>query len=53
MPTGHFVDGRLVAGAGNTLIVRRPTDNVIGAELPIANGTWRTLETVHRIWVVV
>lgn len=38
IPNGHFIDGRLVAGTGNTLVVRRPSDNAVCAELPIANA---------------
>ncbi|RJG11677.1 aldehyde dehydrogenase family protein [Massilia cavernae] len=38
IPNGHFIDGRLIQENGNTLIVRRPADNAIVAELPIANA---------------
>jgi aldehyde dehydrogenase (NAD+) len=38
IPNGHFIDGRLVAETGNTLVVRRPSDNAVCAELPIANA---------------
>ncbi|RJG09511.1 aldehyde dehydrogenase family protein, partial [Massilia cavernae] len=38
IPNGHFIGGRLIEETGNTLIVRRPSDNAICAELPIANA---------------
>lgn len=38
IPNGHFIDGRLIAETGDRLIVRRPSDNAICAELPIANA---------------
>ncbi len=38
IPNGHFIDGCLVEGTSETLIVRRPSDNAICAELPIANA---------------
>lgn len=38
IPNGHFIDGRLVEGTGKTLVVRRPSDGAICAELPIADG---------------
>ena len=38
IPNGHFIDGRLVAASGDTLIVRRPSDNAICAALPIAGA---------------
>jgi aldehyde dehydrogenase (NAD+) len=38
IPNGHFIDGRLVDGTGNTLVVHRPSDNAVCAELPIANA---------------
>jgi aldehyde dehydrogenase (NAD+) len=38
IPNGHFIDGRLVAGSGDTLAVRRPSDSAICAALPIADA---------------
>jgi aldehyde dehydrogenase (NAD+) len=38
VPNGHFIDGRLVEGAGSTLAFRRPSDNVLCAALPIADA---------------
>jgi aldehyde dehydrogenase (NAD+) len=38
IPNGHFIDGRLVEGAGSTLAVRRPSDNALCAALPIADA---------------
>ena len=37
-PNGHFIDGELVNGGGHTLPVRRPSDNQIYAELPVASA---------------
>jgi aldehyde dehydrogenase (NAD+) len=39
IPNGHFIDGRLIEGAGNTLVVRRPSDNAVCAELPIGDAS--------------
>jgi aldehyde dehydrogenase (NAD+) len=36
-PNGHFIDGSVVQGDGDRLAVRRPSDNRIYAELPIAS----------------
>ena len=38
VPNGHFIDGALVAGDGETLPVRRPSDNQVYADLPIASA---------------
>jgi len=38
VPNGHFIDGTLVAGNGDTLPVRRPSDNQVYADLPIASA---------------
>ena len=38
VPKGHFIDGALVAGEGDSLPVRRPSDNQIYADLPIASA---------------
>ena len=38
VPNGHFIDGRLVPGSGNTIAVRRPTDNAVCADLPLADA---------------
>ena len=38
VPKGHFIDGALVAGDGDSLPVRRPSDNQIYADLPIASA---------------
>jgi aldehyde dehydrogenase (NAD+) len=38
IPNGHFIDGRLAEGSGETMAVQRPTDNAICAELPIADA---------------
>jgi aldehyde dehydrogenase (NAD+) len=38
VPNGHFIDGALVAGDGETLAVRRPSDNQVYADLPIASA---------------
>jgi aldehyde dehydrogenase (NAD+) len=35
IPNGHFIDGRQITSSGDTLAVRRPSDNAICAELPI------------------
>ena len=38
VPRGHFIDGALVDGDGQTLPVRRPSDNQVYADLPIASA---------------
>lgn len=38
IPCGHFIDGRVVAGTGGTLTVRRPSDSAICAVLAIASA---------------
>lgn len=43
IPNGHFIDGTIVSGRGETLPVHRPSDNQIYADLPIASR-----ETVDR-----
>jgi aldehyde dehydrogenase (NAD+) len=38
IPIGHFIDGALVYDGGDRLDVRRPSDNQIYAELPLASA---------------
>lgn len=38
VPNGHFIDGAIIAGNGETLPVRRPSDNAPYADLPIASA---------------
>jgi aldehyde dehydrogenase (NAD+) len=38
IPAGHFIDGRLVAGEGEAIGVRRPSDSALYADLPIASA---------------
>lgn len=38
IPNGHFIDGRVVAGSGATLPIRRPSDNAVCAQLPVADA---------------
>lgn len=59
MPSGHFIGGRLVPEAGS-IAVRRPSDNEVHAELPLADAAtvdaavqdawraWRTSDWARR-----
>ncbi|MGO1075119.1 aldehyde dehydrogenase family protein [Inquilinus sp. CA228] len=38
IPAGHFIDGRVVVGEGETIGVRRPSDGALYADLPIASA---------------
>lgn len=38
VPNGHFIDGQLINRSGNTIVVRRPSDNAVCAELPVADA---------------
>jgi aldehyde dehydrogenase (NAD+) len=38
VPNGHFIDGTLVTEGGDTLPVRRPSDNHVYADLPVASA---------------
>jgi aldehyde dehydrogenase (NAD+) len=38
IPNGHFIDGSLVSGGGATLAIRRPSDNAVCADMPIADA---------------
>lgn len=37
IPAGHFIDGALVTGQGETIGVRRPSDSALYADLPVAS----------------
>lgn len=59
VPSGHFIGGRLVPDAGR-ITVRRPSDNAVHAELPLADAStvdaavqdawqaWRTTDWARR-----
>jgi hypothetical protein len=48
VPAGHFIGGRLVTDAGR-IPVRRPSDNRVHAELPLADAA--TVDAaVHDAW---
>ncbi|TSD88773.1 aldehyde dehydrogenase [Mycobacterium sp. KBS0706] len=38
IPAGHFIDGRVVAGQGVAIAVRRPSDSALYADLPVASA---------------
>lgn len=52
IPTGHFLDGRLVVGAGERIEVRRPSDGRGFAELAQAteDEVDRAVEQAWRAW---
>lgn len=49
IPTGHFIAGRLVAGTGASIDVRRPSDGRVYAQLPLA-GLDEVDQAVENAW---
>lgn len=49
IPTGHFIAGRLVAGTGASIDVRRPSDARVYAQLPLGSIS-EVDEAVENAW---